>query len=145
MKALPCLQLVYLDANHIGGRGAALLWNQSIRKCCNLSLNFNIIGDDSPDPFINALKGTINSGYEKDMSCQLVVSMLYNKLLCSDLDNILTISKKLPKGVTLITGDYCLEVADKILKRFEYYVGENYLPSFQDILSISFFSLGTKK
>ena len=29
-------------------------------------------------------------------------------------------------------------MTDKILKRFEYYVGENYLPSFQDILPFPF-------
>ena len=46
MKTLPCLRHVYLAGNHIGGTGAALLWNQSIRKGCNLNLNYNVIGDD---------------------------------------------------------------------------------------------------
>ena len=49
MKALPHLRHVYLEANHIGGRGAALLWNQSIHKCCNLRLDGNVIGDDRSD------------------------------------------------------------------------------------------------
>ena len=44
---------VSLFGNYIRGHGAALLWNQSIHKCCNLSLNRNIIGYDRPDAFIS--------------------------------------------------------------------------------------------
>ena len=128
MKTLPRLQHVNLARNHIGGRGAALLWNQSIHKCCNLSLNFNIIGDDSPDPFINALNGTVNNGYERNESCQLEVSVLYNELLCSDLRDIRTISKKLPKGIQLNTRDSCFNMTEKILKRVEYHVSRNHGP-----------------
>ena len=101
------------------GRGAALLWNQ-------LSLNFNTIGDDRPDVFISALNGTINNGYERNKSCQLQVSVLYNGLLCSDLRDILTLSKQLPKGVTLITGDYCSEMTGKVYKRIDYYLSKNH-------------------
>ena len=118
VKTLPHLQHVDLDGNNIGGRGAALLWNQSIHiKCCNLSLYGNIIGDDRLDVFISALNSTINNGYERNKSCQLRVSMFDNKFLCSDLRDIHTISKQLPKGVTLITGRYCLEMTKKILRK----------------------------
>ena len=135
MKALPHLRRVNLDDNHIGGRGAALLWNQSIHKCCNLSLEYNVIGDDRPDAFISALSDTINNGYERNESCQLEVHMSRNKFLCSDLRDIHTISKKLPKGVTLITGDDCLkmtnhlEMTEKLLNRFKYYLGKIHPPS----------------
>ena len=112
MKALPRLRHVYLSRNHIGGTGAALLWNQSIHKCCNLSLHYNIIGDDRPDVFISALNGTVNSGYKGNKSCQLKVSLTHNRLLCSDLIDIDIIRKRLPKRVTLITGDDC---TDKML------------------------------
>ena len=44
IKALPHLQHVYLSHNHIGGCAAALLWNQSIHKGCNLHLDENVIG-----------------------------------------------------------------------------------------------------
>ena len=128
MKTLPHLQRVNLARNHIGGTGAALLWNQSIHKCCNLSLNHNIIADDRPDAFISALNGTVNNGYERNESCQLKVIMFGNKFLCSDLRGIHTISKKLPKGVTLITGDGCLDMAEKRFRRFEYYRGKNHHP-----------------
>ena len=73
MKALPRLQRVLIIGNHIGGTGAALLWNQSIPKCCSLSLDYNVIGDDRPDVFISALNGTINNGYERNRSCQLKI------------------------------------------------------------------------
>ena len=126
MKALPRLQLVDLDANNIGGTGAALLWNQSIHKCCNLSLDYNVIGDDRPDAFISTLKDTVNNGYERNKSCQLTVSMFANEFLCSDLRDIRTISKQLPKGVRLIPDDSCLEMTGKILKRFKYYLGKNH-------------------
>ena len=128
MKALPHLQHVYLHCNHIGGRGAALLWNQSIHKCCSLSLNGNDIGDNRPDAFISALNDTVNSEYEGNKSCQLKVSVLHNKFLCSDLRDILNISQQLPKGVTLTTGSKCLEMTEKILKRLEYYLGKNHPP-----------------
>ena len=128
MKALPRLQLVDLDANNIGGTGAALLWNQSIHKCCNLRLEYNVIGDDRPDAFISALNGTVNHGHERNKSCQLTVSMFANEFLCSDLRDILTISKQLPKGVRLIPDDSCLEMTGKILKRFKYYLGKNHPP-----------------
>ena len=125
MKALPRLQHVYLSRNHIGGRGAALLWNQSINKCCNLSLNYNVIGDNRPDAFISALNDTVNSGYEGNKSCQLQVSVIRNAFLCSDLRDILDISQQLPKGVMLITGSNCSEMTEK---RFKYlkYLGENH-------------------
>ena len=126
MKTLPHLQHVNLNDNRIGGCGAALLWNQSIHKCCNLNLNYNIIGDDRPDAFISALNDTVNNGYERNKSCQLKVSMLYNKFLCSDLRDIRTISKQLPKVVTLITDYDCWEMSEKILKRIEYYLGKNH-------------------
>ena len=109
MKALPRLQHIYLHGNHIGGTGAALLWNQSIHKCCNLDLDGNDIGDDRPDAFISALNGTINSEYEISKSCQLEVSLSYN-FRCSDQRDIHTISKRLPKGVTLITDDDCFKM-----------------------------------
>ena len=128
MKALPHLQHVYLGRNHIGGTGAALLWNQSIHKCCNLSLNYNVIDNDRPDVFISALSATVNNGYEGNKSCQLQVSVIHNEFLCSDQRDIHTISKQLPKGVTLITGPNCLEMTEKILKRLKYYLGENHPP-----------------
>ena len=128
MKALPRLQRVLIIGNHIGGTGAALLWNQSIPKCCSLSLDYNVIGDDRPDVFISALNGTINNGYERNRSCQLKISMLHNKFLCSDLRDIHTISKKLPKGVTLKTGDDCLEMFERTLQGFKYCLGENHHP-----------------
>ena len=136
MKTLPHLQHVQLDQNHIGGCGAALLWNQSIHKCCNLSLS--VIGDDRPDAFINALNNTVNNGYERNKSCQLVVSMIGNKFLCSDLRDILTISKKLPKGVTLNIDSHCSKMTNKILNKSEHSVGEDYLPSSRDFLPFSF-------
>ena len=132
---------VYLNDNHIGGMGAALLWNQSIHKCCNLHLDRNVIGDDRPDIFISALNGTINNGYEKNKSCQLQVSVLHNKFLCSDLRHIDTIRKKLLKGVTLEIGYDCLNVTEKIKKGHKYYVSKDYqeltswdyAPSFLDL------------
>ena len=118
MKALPNLQYVYLGGNHIGGRGAALLWNQFIHMCCNLGLDMNIIGDDRPDVFISALNDTVNNGYERNESCRLVVnmSMYNNEFLCSDLRDIHIISKQLPKGVRLETDYYCLEMTEKTQK-----------------------------
>ena len=121
MKALPHLRHVYLDGNNIGGRGAALLWNQSIHKGCNLSLGRNVIGDDRPDAFISALNDTVNNGHERNESCQLEVSVIGNKFLCSDRRAIRTISKQLPKGVHL-TGGGCLNMTEKMKKRFIYYV-----------------------
>ena len=129
MKALPHLQHVVLYHNHIGGRGAALLWNQSIHKCCNLNLDENIIGDDRPDAFISTLSDTVNNGYERNKSCQLKVRMFGNKFLYSDLRDILTISKKLPKGVTLKTDSPCLKMSEKILKRIEHFLGKNHPPN----------------
>ena len=108
MKTLPHLQHVYLSFNNIGGTGAALLWNQSIHKCCNLSLYDNVIGDDRPDAFISALNDTVNNGHERNESCQLQVSMFDNEFLCSDLRDILTSTKKLPKRVTLNIDSRCL-------------------------------------
>ena len=108
MKTLPHLRHVYLSFNNIGGTGAALLWNQSIHKCCNLNLNHNVIADDRPDVFIDALYGTVNSGHERNKSCQLEVRILHNKFLCSDLRDILTSTKKLPKRVTLNIDSRCL-------------------------------------
>ena len=128
MKALPHLRHVHLAVNNIGGHGAALLWNQSIHKGCNLSMYLNVIGDDRPDAFISALNDTVNNGYEKNKSCQLKVHMFGSKFLCSDLRDILTISKKLPKGVALKTASYCLEMTEKIFKRIEYYLGKNHHP-----------------
>ena len=128
MKTLPHLQHVNLAHNHIGGSGAALLWNQSIHKCCNLNLNGNVIEDHRPDAFIDALNGTVNNEYERNESCQLLVRVFHNKFLCSDLRDIRTISKKLPKGVTLQTGYVCLEMTEKIFRRFEYYLGKNHHP-----------------
>ena len=69
---------VSLFGNYIRGHGAALLWNQSIHKCCNLSLNRNIIGDDRPDAFISALNSTVNNGYERNEFCQLKVCQIIN-------------------------------------------------------------------
>ena len=128
VKALPHLQHVVLYGNHIGGRGAALLWNQSIHKCCNLNLDENIIGDDTPDAFISTLSDTVNNGYERNKSCQLEVRMFGNKFLCSDLRDILTISKKLPKGVTLKIGSHCLNMTEKILNRIGFHLGKKYHP-----------------
>ena len=128
MKALPHLQHVDLGDNNIGGHGAALLWNQSIHKCCNLDLDGNVIGDDRPDAFISALNGTVNNEYERNESCQVQVSMLDNEFLCTDLRDILRISKKLPKEITLKTGRYCLDWTQKILNRFLYYFGKNHMP-----------------
>ena len=116
MKTLPHLQYVYLGGNHIGGRGTALLWNQFIHKCCNLGLDYNIIGEDRPDAFISALNATINNGNERNKSCQLVISVISNKFLCSDLRDILIISEQLPKGVRLETDYYCLEMTEKTQK-----------------------------
>jgi len=130
MKALPLLQHVYLVDNHIGGNGAAMLWNQSIHECCNVNLDGNIIGDDRLDIFISALVGTIDSIYEGNKSCQLEVHMSRNRLLCSDRRYVLTISRKLPKSVMLLIGEDCLELIDKILNRFVYYVGEDH-PSYK--------------
>ena len=142
IKTLPRLQHVYLAGNHIGGTGAALLWKQSILKCCNLHLDWNMIGSDSPDAFISALSGTENNGYERDKSCQLKVIVSYNGLLCSDLSTIRT---KLPKRVMLDTaGDYCVEPTDTTLNRSEYYVSNNFLPSFRDSLPFSFSHLEQK-
>ena len=143
MKTLPHLQHVDLGSNHIRGRGAALLWNQSIHKCCNLSLECNAIGVDRPDVFISALNGTANNGYEGNKSCQLKVSILYN-FHCSDLRDIHTISKRLPKGVTLITGHDCLKMTHKMPNRLEYHFRKNYLSSFQDFLPFSFSPLQHK-
>jgi len=118
MKDLPLLQHVYLGRNHIGGRGAALLWNQSIHKCCNLDLDYNGIGGDRPDAFISALRSSVNEyGF-----CQLQVTVFGNKFLCSDLGDILEISEHLPKGVVLTTEDYCFEMIQKIFKRLKYYL-----------------------
>ena len=130
MKALPHLQHVYLHGNNIGGRGAALLWNQSIHKCCSLSLNYNVIDNDRPDVFISALNGTVNNGYEGNKSCQLKVSVVHFGFLCSDLRDILEISKQLPKGVMLINDDQCLNMTifERILKRLKYYLGKNHPP-----------------
>ena len=50
-----------------------------------------------------------------------------NKFLCSDLRVILTIRKKLPKGVALETGDDCLNMTEKIYKRSAHYL--NNVPS----------------
>ena len=112
---------IYLAGNHIGGTGAALLWNQFIRKGYNLNLNYNVIGDDKPNAFFSALSGT---RYERSNFCQLQVSMLYNKLLCSDLKYI---SEHVPKGVVLTTGDKCLATIRKILNiLFQYYIGNNH-------------------
>ena len=122
MKALPHLQHVRLGRNGIGGNGAALLWNQSIHKCCNLDLDGNVIGNDRPDAFISALVGTVNNEYERNKSCQLEVSMFDNRFLCSDRKHILAISKNLPKGVTLKIGSNCWEMTEKITERFIYYV-----------------------
>ena len=129
MKTLPHLQHVHLARNRIGGHGAALLWNQSIHKCCNLNLDYNVIGDDGPDAFISALNGTVHNGYERNKSCQLKVSILHNEFHCSDLRDIHTISEQLPKGVMLITGDDCLEMTEKTFKEFEYYLGKIHPPS----------------
>ena len=138
LEVLPHLQQVVIIYNHIGGTGAALLWNQSIHKCCNLDLDGNFIGDDRPDAFIIALNGTVNNnGYEGNRSCQLEVSMLYNAFLCSDLRDILTISKQLPKGVTLNIGSYCLNMTEKILRRFGYYF-ENHHPNIVGLQWISY-------
>ena len=123
IKALPHLRLVDLSFNHIGGTGAALLWSQSIHKCCNLKLSYNDIGNNRPDAFISALNGTINNGYEGSKSCQLEVRLKHNRLLCSDLRDIQTLRKRLPKGLTLITGDDCIE---NMLYRFGYHVGKIY-------------------
>jgi len=137
IKALPHLQHVYLHGNHIGGTGAALLWNQSIHKCCNLDLDRNVIGNDRPDAFISALNGTINSGYERNKSCQLEVRVTSNGLLCSDLRDVRTFSKRFLKGVTLITGHDCLKMTDKMPNRYEYHVRKKYLSSSRDFLSFS--------
>ena len=136
MKALPRLRHVYLYENYIGGRGAALLWNQSIHKCCNLSLDY--IGYDRPDAFISALNDTVNNRHERNKSCQLVVSVYNNRSLCSDLRDIRTISKKLPKGVKLITAYECLNMTKKILKRFKYYLGKNHHPIMAGLQWISY-------
>ena len=122
MKTRPSLRHVHLAYNHIGGTGAALLWNQSICKCCNLSLSQNVIGDDRSDAFISALNDTVNNGHERNKSCHLVVNVYDSKFLCSDLDDIHTISKKLPKGVTLRIGSDCLNMTEKIMGKFIYYV-----------------------
>ena len=116
IEVLPRLRHVYLSQNHIGGHGAALLWNQSIHKCCNLDLDWNVIGDNRPDAFVNVLNGTISNEYEGNKSCQLLMSVIRNKFLCSDLRDIVEISKQLPKGVMLIIGDYCLNMTEWIFK-----------------------------
>jgi len=108
----------------------ALLWNQSIRECCNVNLDGNIIGDDRLDTFISALVGTIDNECKADKSCQLKVHMSRNRLLCSDRRDILTISTKLPEHVMLLTGNDCLELIHKILNRFVYYAGEDH-PSYK--------------
>ena len=138
------IQHVYLSFNHIGGHGAASLWNHSIHECRNLSLPYNVIGVDRPDVFISALNGTVNNGYEGNKSCQLQVSLKHNGLLCSDLRDIHTISKRFPKRVTLIAGHDCLEMNDKMLNRFKYSVGKIYLPSSQDFLPFYFSPLQHK-
>ena len=56
--------------------------------------------------------------------------MSRNRLLCSDRQDILTISKKLPESVMLLTGNDCLKLIDKILNRFVYYIGEDH-PSYK--------------
>ena len=90
-----------------------------------------------PDAFISALNDTVNNGYEGNKSCQVEVRVTYHGLLCSDLRDIRTISKRFPKGVTLITDDDCFKMTDKMLDGFEYHVGKNYLSSSQDFLSFS--------
>ena len=122
MKTLPHLQNVYLSHNHIGGTGAALLWNQSIHKCCNyLDLDYNVIDNDV---FISALSGAVNNGYKGNKFCQLEVSVIHIELQCSDLRDIRTIRKQLPKGIRQITDGLCLEMSERIFKRLKYYLGE---------------------
>ena len=65
--------------------------------------------------------------------------MFDNEFLCSDLRDIRTISKQLPKGITLITGGYCLEMSQMTNN-----VGEDYLPSSRDFLPLSFSPLQQK-
>ena len=72
------------------------------------------------------LSGTVNNGYEGNKSCQLQVSVSHNKLLCSDFRKILTVSKRLPKGVMVEIDDHCLERIQKIARRFIYCVENPY-------------------
>ena len=114
-----------------------MLWNQSIHKGCDLDLDYNVIGYDRPNAFISALNGTVNNGYERNTPCQLLVRMSHNRLLCSDLRDIRKISKQLPKGVMLITGDNCLRMSEKLLKRIKNYLGENPHPIWAGLQWIS--------
>ena len=66
-----------------------------------------------------------------------VVRMSHNRLLCSDLRDIRKISKQLPKGVMLITGDNCLRMSEKLLKRIKNYLGENPHPIWAGLQWIS--------
>ena len=90
------------------------------------------------------MNGTVNNGYEENKFCQLQVSLKHNGLLCSELRDIHTISKRFPKRVTLITGHDCLEMTDIMLNRFKYSAGKIYLPSSQDFLSFYFSPLQHK-
>ena len=74
-----------LNGNHIGETGAALLRNQSIHKCCNIYLKYNVIDNDRPDAFVSALIASC----ERDKSCQIEVErVVHNQFLCSDLRDI---------------------------------------------------------
>jgi len=138
IKALPLLRVVYHHYNKIGEGGVALLLNESILNGCNLRLKYRALDSDDEeaidrlDGFITALVGTVNNGQE-DKSCQLKVRMSNGvyRLLCSDLRDVLAISKKLSEGEMMLnTSSNCLVMTEKILSRFERYVGKDHEPPY---------------
>ena len=143
IKALPLLQHQYRHYNEIGRGWFALLWNQSIHNGCNLNLNYRAMDSDDEealdrlDDFITALVDTVNSGHKEDKSCQLKVRVSNNayRLLCSDLRDILVVSKTISKKlleeeVMLKASSNCLEMTKKILSRFEHYNGKDHEPPY---------------
>ena len=147
------LETLSLEWNNTGGYGAhfnniersevALLLEQSIHNGCSLKLAYTELDQrkldeeeeeefDALDEFFIALVGTVNNGHKEDKSCQLKVRMSSNvyRLLCSDLRDIVTISKKRPGQVMLNASSNCLEMTEKVLSRFEHYVGKDHEPPY---------------
>ena len=120
----------------------ALLLEQSIHNGCSLNLAYTesyyskMDEDDEEehdrlDDFFDALVDAVKNGHKENKSCQLRVRMSSNvyRLLCSDLRDIVTISKTYGE-VTLNASSTCSEMTKKILSRFEHYVGKDHEPPY---------------
>ena len=129
--------------NKIEGSEVALALYQSIHNGCILELAYTQLNRRNLDEeeekefdtlfdFLFALLHAVDNGHKEDNSCQFRVRVSSNvyRLLCSDLRDIVTVSVTWPGKVTLNATSNCLEMTEKILSRFEHYVGKDHKPPY---------------